>query len=216
MVFDVVVFTLSLTGLVMVVGGIILIARGAVALEAAKDGATALTLGDFLKLSTTVPGLGLFLIGLAFEVSAAIYANAARKDVIKDEIAKAVDADRAQHALHLHGYFEARDPGAQAITISVCVNGATTVFPNVPFDQSIDLYSESIILKAESPGVRTQIWALSKQVKGQYGNEIVLADGRADLGKVPLIQTVRLEELKPVASEAIEQKAAGGAYGASP
>lgn len=65
--FDWTIATSALCGLVMVVGGILLLYKGAIKLEQAScDEAVALEFQKILKIQTRYPAIGLFIIGLAF------------------------------------------------------------------------------------------------------------------------------------------------------
>jgi hypothetical protein len=61
------IFSCAVCGILMVVGSIWLLKTGVIRLtEAAKDGSLTISIADKVKVSTTYPALGLFIIGLAF------------------------------------------------------------------------------------------------------------------------------------------------------
>ena len=67
----------TVSGIIMVLGGIVLLYKGAIKLEVASQD-PALTVEMFerkLKLTTHAPALGLFVIGLLFVVSAIYFAQ---------------------------------------------------------------------------------------------------------------------------------------------
>ena len=74
-IFDYAVILAALAGLIMVIGGIVLIYKGALVL-ASTDSGTALSIEwkqDF-RLNTQAPGIAFFLLGLIFS-SISIYAS---------------------------------------------------------------------------------------------------------------------------------------------
>ena len=89
--FDYTVIAAALSGLIMVVGGIVLIYKGAMVL-AATDSGSALTIEwkKNFRLSTQAPGIAFFIVGLIFS-SLAIYAakpNTIESIKIEGEIVK--------------------------------------------------------------------------------------------------------------------------------
>jgi hypothetical protein len=75
MVFTIVVLLSGISGLCMVVGGIVLLYRGTISLsDISKDPALEADLPK-LKIKTYSPALGLFVIGLIFIISAAWYSK---------------------------------------------------------------------------------------------------------------------------------------------
>jgi hypothetical protein len=75
--YDLAIFGGTACGIIMVSGGIVLLYKGAIKLEVASQD-PALTVEMFkekLKLTTHVPALGLFVIGLLFVVSAIYFAQ---------------------------------------------------------------------------------------------------------------------------------------------
>ena len=60
-------FTIAI-GFVLVLGGLWLIASGAVKLTGDKQGNATLKVGELFQMGTTVPGLGIFVVGLAFRI----------------------------------------------------------------------------------------------------------------------------------------------------
>lgn len=94
--YDLAIFGGTLSGIIMVLGGIVLLYKGAIKLEvASKD--PALTVEMFerkLKLTTHAPALGLFVIGLLFVVSAIYFAQTtAVKKIPVIGIAENVEGD---------------------------------------------------------------------------------------------------------------------------
>jgi hypothetical protein len=74
--FDVVVMIGGACGLLMVVGGMILLYKGAITLnQASPEAAVALEFKKTLKITTHYPALGLFIIGLAFIVTSVWYSK---------------------------------------------------------------------------------------------------------------------------------------------
>jgi len=74
--FDVVIILGGVCGLLMVVGGMILLYKGAISLnKASKKDAVSLEFKKMIKVTTQYPALGLFIIGLAFIISAAMFSK---------------------------------------------------------------------------------------------------------------------------------------------
>lgn len=69
-IFDIAIFCAAIAGLIMVVGGIILIYKGALVL-ASKDSGNALTIEwkKEFRLNTQAPGIAFFIIGLLFTLT---------------------------------------------------------------------------------------------------------------------------------------------------
>jgi len=66
----------ALCGLVMVVGGIVLLYRGTITLDKADQGqAVTLEFKKLIRVQTSYPALGLFVIGLAFVIVSIHYAG---------------------------------------------------------------------------------------------------------------------------------------------
>ena len=89
-VFEMVVLLAAICGLSMVLGGIILIARGALSLAAVPQ-ADAITIEfkKLLRINTQAPGIAFFLVGLLF-VSTALYVSKP-PDVVPIEVSGEID-----------------------------------------------------------------------------------------------------------------------------
>jgi hypothetical protein len=75
------IYTCGICGLLMVAGCIWLLARGVITLTtAAKDGTISVEIADKVKISSTVPAIALFILGLCFIVAALYFSQA---DAIK-------------------------------------------------------------------------------------------------------------------------------------
>jgi|GEM_PF-1670263 hypothetical protein len=69
--FDVVAMLGGICGLLMVVGGMLLLYKGVITLsQASKEEAVSLEFKNTLKVSTHYPAIGLFVVGLAFIITA--------------------------------------------------------------------------------------------------------------------------------------------------
>ena len=105
-VFDITILIGAICGLTMVIGGIVLLKTGVIKLEhvapssGSSDG-TSLEILKFIKVQTRYPALGLFVIGLAFVVTAAW-------------ISKPTD----KAAITLKGEIEAPNPAAIELSVS--------------------------------------------------------------------------------------------------
>jgi hypothetical protein len=199
--FDIVILAVVATGAALVIGGMILIGSGAIKLTATKNSTTTIkVLGDFLQLATTVPGIGLFLVGLAFEYISINYANQSRRDNIEQLVRTAVQTDRDAHAIHVSGFFKSQN--YQDVLLTVCVGGSTVVATNTPFNSTIDLYSNYFAVKIESPGVAPEQWTVARSGQlpesyRKFSHTVFLDKGSADFGMIPLIQKVQLAALNP-------------------
>lgn len=86
------IFSCAVCGILMVVGSIWLLKTGVIRLtEAAKDGSLTISIADKVKVSTTYPALGLFIIGLAF-VGMAIWFSLPRPGIPLNIVGK-IDID---------------------------------------------------------------------------------------------------------------------------
>lgn len=144
--FDIAILLASIAGLCMVVGGIVLIYKGALVL-AATDRANALSIEwkqDF-RMSTQVPGLAFFIIGLVFSV-VSIYAS-------KPSVTDPVKVDGQVKAVDQHIVIMAK---SEFGGLSVDSNGAVMgqVHPNM----------ETIIVEITAPGYEpfAEVYRLSE------------------------------------------------------
>jgi hypothetical protein len=69
--FDTIIILAGVCGVGMVFGSMVLLFKGIINLQAASGGAMNVGLQRLIKIETTVPALGLFVIGLVFILSAA-------------------------------------------------------------------------------------------------------------------------------------------------
>jgi hypothetical protein len=102
-VFDVVIVTAALCGLIMVAGGILLLYKGAITLTQTSDSeAVSLEFRRMLKITTHYPALGLFVIGLSFTVAGLCFSR-----------------PPAVHPFQLRGRVTGADPTVATLRISV-------------------------------------------------------------------------------------------------
>lgn len=78
--FDVVVIVGSMCGLVMVIGGIFLLAKGIINFKGSQQDAASVSFKDVFKVSTSYPALGLFVIGLGFIIIAGYFSKPAQNE----------------------------------------------------------------------------------------------------------------------------------------
>ena len=77
--FDFVVIIGGMCGFMMVIGGMLLLYKGAISLnQASKEEAVSLEFKKMLKITTHYPALGLFIIGLAFIIIAVSFSKSTR------------------------------------------------------------------------------------------------------------------------------------------
>jgi hypothetical protein len=109
--FDLTIIGGTVSGIIMVLGGIWLLHKGAIKLEVASRDPS-LTLEMFerkLKLTTHAPALGLFIIGLLFVVSAIFFAQTtAVKEILVRGMAENVEEEmkfilRSEWPVPVHG-----------------------------------------------------------------------------------------------------------------
>jgi hypothetical protein len=80
--FDIVVILGAICGLLMVIGGMVLLYKGAISLnQANREGALTIDYKKTLKITTHYPALGLFIIGLAFAISAIYFSHNEQKPI---------------------------------------------------------------------------------------------------------------------------------------
>lgn len=186
------------TGAALVLGGMYLIASGAIKLAGDRAGKTEMKFGDLFRMTTTVPGLGIFMLGLAFDCIGLYYANEARRDNVPRQIEAAVKKDREAHAVRLAGFVKMNVD--QEVRLSVCMGQEVVVRSNNPFDNRIEPYLDFMIVRLETAGVAPQLFTitLSDNVPPSFKNfaHFVLShNGVADLGQVQLDQVVNLSPL---------------------
>jgi hypothetical protein len=229
--FDVVILSIVATGALMVIGGLCLIGTGALKLAGDKAGNSDFKIGTFLHIGTTVPGLGIFIVGLAFDCTGLYYANLkrhddieyqARRDDIKDQLDKGVQEERQSHELHLVGTIQMADD--QDVRLSVCMGDQYIVGSNNWFDKTIGPYPNYLVITLETAGAPPQRYTVSMSDQSPSGTAdlpphlIRPQHGRADMTGVRLNQLVRQEELQPqvsAQSEAAPRHAVGSAYEAN-
>ncbi|RWA75608.1 hypothetical protein [Mesorhizobium sp.] len=220
--FSGVIFAIVATGGVLVLGGIFLIASGALKLAGDKNGLTDVKIGDFFQMGTTVPGLGIFLLGLAFDFVGLYYANQARRDDIAGQIDAAVQKERADHALRLTGVVQMS--ADQDVRLSVCMGQELVVRSNNPFANTIGPYLDFMVVRLETAGVPPQLFTIARsdflpdRFKG-FSHVYMQQNGMVDMGQVRLDQVVNLTPavsrgLIPVTPPAPSQLIpTGSAYG---
>lgn len=215
--FKSVILAIVATGGVLVIGGIYLIASGAIKLAGEKDGGTTIKIGDLLQVGTTVPGLGIFIVGLVFDMTGLYYANMARTDDIPGQIAKAIERDSQNHALKLAGIVKTKND--QDVRLTVCMGHQLVVESNNPFDEKVGPYLDFIVAKLESAGAVPQQYTIftSSSLPASFKGFTRLVqprkDGLVDMGTIQLNQVVDLSNIKPMASAALSTLPAGSAYG---
>lgn len=203
--FSATVLIVGATGAALVLGGLALVASGAVKLAGSRGrgGAVNLKFGDLFQLGTTVPGLGIFVLGLAFQAVAMYYANEARQQDLNSRIEEALRNDQAAHTLHLTGILHV--PGQENVRMSVCLGQVLSVPSNSPFNQKIGPYLDFLNVKLEAPGVPPQLWTIApaSEVTASLQNFtrfVAPRAGRVDMGQVTLTPVV---DLTPVLAPAL-------------
>jgi hypothetical protein len=219
--FSSVILAIVATGGVLVLGGIFLIASGALKLAGDKSGKTDLKIGDFFQMGTTVPGLGIFMLGLAFEFVGLYYANEARRDDVAGQISSAVKKERDDHALRLAGIVQMNSD--QDVRLSVCMGQQIVVRSNNPFDSTIGPYLDFVVVRLETEGVRPQLFTIARTDHlppsfKTFSHLVQPQNGLADMGQVSLDQVVDLTSAirgkqLPVLLEPTTPIPAGAAYG---
>jgi hypothetical protein len=150
-----VILAIVATGAILVVGGIVLIASGALKVVGDKNAKTTMKVGDFLQIGTTVPGLGIFLLGLAFESISLVYANQARHDSVVEQVRDAVQKERQDHVMQLSGIVSM--PTEQDVRVSVCMGQQLVVRSNNPFNNRIGPYLDFVVVRLETEGAPPQL-----------------------------------------------------------
>ena len=218
--FGSVILAIVATGGVLVLGGIFLVASGAVKLAGDKSGKTDLRIGDFFHMGTTVPGLGIFVLGLAFEFIGLYYANQARRDDINEMIGVAVRKERDTHALRLAGVVRMNTD--QDVRLSVCMGQQLVVRSNNPFTSTIGPDLDFVVLRLETEGVPPQLFTITSSGDlppsfKTFTRVVQSQHGLADIGQVELDQVVNLAPLlrgrSPSTLEPVPPIPAGSAYG---
>lgn len=228
--FGSVILAIMATGSVLVIGGLFLIGSGALKLVGDKSSRTTLKVGAFLQLATTVPGLGIFLLGLAFHSVGLYYANEARRDDMAGQIASAVQKageehrkEREEHALRLAGIVQM--DADQEVRLSVCMGQQLILRANNPFESSIGPYLDFVVVKLETEGAIPQLFTISGSDHvapsfRTFSHLIQPQHGLVDIGSVRLEQVVNLgpavrDKLLQISSPP-PRIPAGSAYGSNP
>jgi hypothetical protein len=216
--FDTVILVMVVTGGILVIGGLYLIGSGALKLTGDKAGKTDLKIGDFFQIATTVPGLGIFLIGLLFEATSLSYADKARGDDLDTRVRAAVESDRTAHAMRLTGLVQT--PTDQNINLSICLGQQIVARSNNPFDYTVGPYPDFLVMQIETAGVAPQRWTVAAADRvppslRNFSRLISPNNGVVDLGQVQLKQIVNLEPVLaqlPSPSAEAPPVPAGAAY----
>lgn len=214
--FSGVIFAIVATGGVLVLGGIFLIASGALKLAGDKSGTTDVKIGDFFQMGTTVPGLGIFLLGLAFDTVGLYYANQARRDDVAGQISAAIQKERDDHVLRLTGIVLMK--ADQDVRLSVCMGQQIVVPSNNLFDSSIGPYLDFMVVRLETAGVPPKTFTIARSDRlppsfKSFSHLVLPQDGLADMGEVELDQVVDLTSVLPVPPPPPQLIPAGSSYG---
>jgi hypothetical protein len=193
--FGIVIVTIVTTGAILVLGGLFLIGSGALKLVGDQAGKTDLKVGDILQVGTTVPGLGIFLLGLAFSCVSLYYANQARQDDVKEQVKTALEKIQNDHALRLTGLVQMK--ADQDVRLSICMGQKLIVRSNNPFVSQIGPYLDFIVVSMETEGAAPKLFTitdshnLSPSFKS-FSRIVQPRNGLADIGQVVLDQVVNL------------------------
>ena len=215
------------TGCILVIGGLYLIGSGALKLAGDKDGSTNFKFGDLLQVGTTVPGLGIFVIGMVFELAGVHYANQARvdSDQLQPLIAAALTADQNHHAMKLAGLFKTIGQN-QPVLVQICLGDPISVPSNMGFRHTLGPYLDSsdqfVTVTLQTAGAAPVSYMIAgSDIPASWksaGRYIQLKDGIFDLGNIELKQSIDLgpaiaaDKIHPAKLDVIP--AAGHAYGA--
>ena len=215
------------TGCLLVIGGLYLIGSGALKLAGDKDGSTNFKFGDLLQVGTTVPGLGIFMIGMLFELAGVYYANQARidGDQVKSQIAAALAADQNHHAMQLAGLVKMAG-SSQPVNVQICLGDTMTVASNMGFQHMIGPYLDSsdqiVVVTLQTAGAPPVSYMIAGSDAAaslkSAGNFLQPKDGRVDMGSIELQKAIDLDpaiaanKIHPAQLDAAP--AAGHAYGA--
>jgi hypothetical protein len=210
------------TGCILVVGGLYLIASGALKLAGDKDGSTNFKFGDLLQVGTTVPGLGIFLIGMLFELAGLYYANQARvdSDQLNTRIAAALSEEQQHHALKLTGMIKTAT--GLPVSVQICMGNQIYVPSNMGFQQTLGPYLDFVTATLQTAGSPPVSYIISGSTLPPsfktYARVVQPKDGIFDLGNIELNQAIDLtpaitaNKILPAKLDAVP--AAGQAYGA--
>lgn len=195
-IYPIVVLITEITGGILVVGGLWLVAKGIVKLVG-QEGNTQVTFAKLLTVSTTVPGLGIFLLGFVFEGAALYCSN--QIENIPQQIKNAESSEDAklvsENTLHLTGMISGTDN--EDVILSVCVGSNYDVSSNAAFDTTIGPNSSSpLIVTLSAPGVEAEKWTVVAPGMAdsitKYDRVIISKDGVGDMGAIKLQQIVDL------------------------
>lgn len=90
--FDIAVILAGICGLFMVIGGMVLLYKGAISLsQVSRDDALSMEFKKMLKITTHYPALGLFVIGLAFIIIAVSFSKSTQNQFKISGRVKGVD-----------------------------------------------------------------------------------------------------------------------------
>jgi len=157
----------ALSGFTMVVGGILLLYKGAISLTTSGGNSLSVEFRRELRISTQYPALAFFLIGLMFMALSMWMGRDIRSKVIID--GTAVDVD-------------------QPVTVSVssAQSWSSEVGSGGSFAQSIDPEMEAVVVAISAPGYEPQ------KVTAKLGN---LMNGHIDIGSIQMKQQLKVDQV---------------------
>ncbi len=220
--FDFAVLLILITGAIIAIGGLWLIRTGAVKLVDDKAGHSTIKFGEFLSIGTTVPGLGIFIVGLCFDYMGLYYENAhqERREAIEAEIASRLQQEVRSHEVHLSGTIKMADD--QQIRLSVCMGQEISVASNDSFSTEITPYPDYLVIKLETEGARMQRYMIAMSERAAESHPTIThmirpQKGFADMGSIKIDQIVQmpkqvLERQAAVYAGDVPRVPAAGAY----
>jgi hypothetical protein len=144
---DIVIIITAVCGLLMVIGGMVLLYKGAVTLKDSNpDEAIKVEFKHMINVTTRYPALGLFVIGLAFTVVALYFVRPFVRPYPPFKISGTLNTD---------------DPGNATVVISFPVHMFQPE-PNGEFHGTVDSGLEDIAYEVNLPGENKYKWTKGK------------------------------------------------------